>query len=132
MADYSENVFHLNNYCFVFRGSAISRNQKLFFAEFNLFYKHLTQKHKILINKGKVVIIQNLRNNWYEIKYGNDNDNNDDDNIFFSVLEPKHKKTAQFYIKHKTEHTLKPKAFKKNLKKMTISKVAKVRQGQTS
>ena len=63
MADYSENVFHLNNYCFVFRGSAISRNQKLFFAEFNLFYKHLTQKHKILINKGKVVIIQNFRNN---------------------------------------------------------------------
>ena len=30
------------------------------------------------------------------------------------------------------EHTLKPKAFKKSLKKTTISKVAKVCQGQTS
>ena len=34
------------------------------FSEFNLFYKHLMQECKILINKGKVLIIlQKLRNN---------------------------------------------------------------------
>ena len=32
------------------------------FCESNLFYKCLTQKHKILVNKGKVLIkLQNLR-----------------------------------------------------------------------
>ena len=28
MAVYSENVFHLNDYCFVFKKSAVSKNQE--------------------------------------------------------------------------------------------------------
>ena len=34
------------------------------FSEFNLFYKYLRQKHKILINKGKILIkLQNKLKN---------------------------------------------------------------------
>ena len=34
------------------------------FSQFNLFYKHLKQKRKILKNKGKItlIILQKLRN----------------------------------------------------------------------
>ena len=33
------------------------------FSEINLFYKYLTQKNKILVNKGKILIkLQKLRN----------------------------------------------------------------------
>ena len=53
MTDYSENVFDLNDNCFVFKRSAVSGNHK--FREINLFYKYLTQKHKILVNKGKIL-----------------------------------------------------------------------------
>ena len=28
MTDYLENVFHLNDYCFVFKRSAVSKNQE--------------------------------------------------------------------------------------------------------
>ena len=38
------------------------------FSELNLIYKNLTQKRKILIHKGKVLIIlQKLRNKYYKI-----------------------------------------------------------------
>ena len=40
-------------------------------SEFNLFYKYLTQKCKILINKGKI-----SRNKYYKIKQNNNDNNN--------------------------------------------------------
>ena len=55
ITDYSENLLHLNNYCFVFRRSTVSGNQ--------IFYKYPTQNHKILIKNGKMLInLQKVRN----------------------------------------------------------------------
>ena len=51
--------------------------------EFNLFYKYLTQKRKILNNKGKMItILEKLINRQYEIKevINNDSSNNNNNN----------------------------------------------------
>lgn len=57
MTGYSESVFHLNDHCLLLKGLQLAE-----ISEFNLFYKYLTQKRKILINKGKILIIlQKLR-----------------------------------------------------------------------
>ena len=60
MTDYS--VFHLYVITTLFlKGVQLAEIMKKF-SEFNLFYKYVTQKHKILINKEKILILQKLRN----------------------------------------------------------------------
>ena len=61
MTNYSENVFYLNDYCFVLKGVQLAEIKNKF-SEINLFYKYLIQKNKILVSKGKILIkLQKLR-----------------------------------------------------------------------
>ena len=62
MIDYSENLFHLNEYCFLKKELQLAEIKNKFF-EINLFYKYLGRKDKIRVNKRKILIkLQKLRN----------------------------------------------------------------------